>query len=264
VTPAPLASVRWLAMQLLIASAALTATACDDSGAAKSPSPQVIQTAESISRRVSIAAPFSTTPEKDDADREQPITLAARVFGSGSTGVILIHERPADQTSWFPLAAQLANTGTFTVLTFDFRGFGGSPGEKEFDRFDTDIYAAYAYMHDTLGITRIFLVGASTGGTAALMVAARVPVAGVVSLSAEAQYQTLDALAAVPSIAAPKLFIASKKDAPAARSETLLWDAAQEPKQEQIYEGNAHGMNIFATANGGDLERRITDFLTAN
>lgn len=243
---------------------ALTAMACSDSTSSSAPPTEVIATAESQSRGVRIGAAFSTTPEADDQGRAAPIVLDGHVFGSGPTGVILAHQRPLDQTSWFPFATKLAQTGEFTVLTFDFRGVGDSTGQKEPDRLDTDLFAAYSYMRDQLGMTKIFLVGASIGGTAALTLAARMPVAGVVSISAPAQYLVLDALAAVPDVTAPKLFLASDGDVPAKRSEEDLWNAAADPKDRELYDGNAHGTEIFAGPNGPALERRLLAFLSDN
>lgn len=228
------------------------------------PSPEAIATAESVSRDITIGAPYSTTPETEDAGRDTPIVLDGRVFGHGPTGVILAHMRPADQTAWFPFATMLAATGQFTVMTFDFRGFGDSTGEKEFDRIDTDLDAAYAYMRVTLGQSKVFLVGASMGGTASLVLAAREQVAGVVSISAQDQFLALDAASAVPAIAAPKLFVTSKNDVPADRSQMEFWDAAAEPKEQYVYDGAAHGTDLFAAPTGADLTRRLIAFLTSH
>jgi len=216
-----------------------------------------------VSRTIAITAPFSTTPVNGDDD-EDPIVLDARVFGDGETGVILAHMRPADQSSWFPFATELAGTGRFTILTFDFRGYGESTGEQNFDRVDTDLEAAYRYMRDTLGIARIFLVGASMGGTASLVVAARAPVDGVVSISSPAQFPPLDALESVGEIAAPKLFITAKDDVPAFRSQEELWELAREPKQQQIYEGDAHGTDLLDSPAAASLKAQVIAFLTSN
>ena len=57
------------------------------------------------------------------------VTLEGRLFGDGSTGVVLSHMRPADQRSWFAFANRLADEG-YLVLTYDFRGYcpGGEGG----------------------------------------------------------------------------------------------------------------------------------------
>ncbi len=241
-----------------------TGGACGDERTAAEPSPAVVETALASSRPVSISSTYSTTPVAEDEGRDVAIVLDGRVFGSGRTGVILSHMRPADQTSWYPFALRLAGTGDYTVLTFDFRGYGSSTGDKEFDRVDTDLMAALRYMQGDLGLDRIFLVGASMGGTAALLVSASEPVAGVVSISAPAQYQLLDALATLPRIRAPKLFITSEDDVPAQRSQEQFWAEASNPKEQEIYPGDAHGTDILASPIGPQVEQRLLDFLTSH
>lgn len=242
--------------------AALLTAACADDTVAKPPA-DAIQTAESVSREVHISGAFSSTPVDGDIDRT-PVSLDAHVFGSGPTGVILAHMRPADQTSWFPFATRLARSGDFTVLTFDFRGFGASAGDKAFDRMDTDLASAYTYMRDTLHISKVFLVGASIGGTASLVVGARVPVAGVVSISSPAQFENMDALAATSRIAAPKLFIASMDDVSAQRSLDALVTVAGDATDQQVYEGDAHGTDLLEGPHASELEQRLIAFLTRN
>jgi alpha/beta superfamily hydrolase len=247
------------ALLVLVASCAIS---CGEA-TTSAPPPEVVATAESNSRVVSIDVPIAaTTPGGPEAEPEA-VSLAGHVFGTGTVGVILAHMRPADQTAWFPFALRLAATGKFTVLTFDFRGFGDSAGEKDFDLLDTDLAAAYQYVLDDLKIEEVFLVGASMGGTASLVVSSDVHVAGVVSISSAAQFQTLDALGAVASISAPKLFISSEDDVPAARSEEQLWLSAAEPKDHEIYSGDAHGTDLFVGIHQVELEQRILNFLTS-
>jgi pimeloyl-ACP methyl ester carboxylesterase len=252
--PAPRLSAIVLATITVLAS-----TACGDP-ATSTPSPEVIATAESVARTVNFTAPPSTTPEKGD-DEKEDVVLDARVFGSGPTGVILAHMRPSDQTSWFPFATELARTGDYTVMTFDFRGYGESTGDKQFDRIDTDLEAAFGYMRESLSIDKIFVIGASMGGTAALVVGERLPVAGIVSISSPSQFPPLDAEMTVGGITAPKLFVTSEDDVPASRSQERFWELAQEPKEQEIYEGDAHGTDIFNSPNGDALEQRLMRFL---
>ena len=255
---------RILLLAAIASIAAALTGACGDGSTTASPSPAAIETAEAMSRKVSFPADYSTTPVPADADRDEAIELQGRVFGDGPTGVILAHMRPADQSSWFPFATKLAATGEYTILTFDFRGYNGSTGEKEFDRVDTDLTAALHYMRDDLGIDKVFLVGASMGGTAALLVAAREPVAGIVSISSPARYQLLDALNTVSLITSPKLFITSEDDVPAQLSEEQLWVQAIEPKDRETFAGDAHGTDLFAAPVGSAFERRLMDFLSSH
>lgn len=242
--------------------AAMFLGACSEEPPDRPPA-SVVGTAEALSRDVRIAAFASETPESGDVAARTPVALDARVFGSGPTGVILVHMRPVDQVAWYPLAVQLAATRLYTVMTFDFRGYGASTGEKDFESAEADVASAYAYMRDTLHRSRIFLVGASVGATAMLVVAAGVPVAGVVSVSALARFEGLDALAAVPRITAPELFIASSGDVPARRGLDRMVAAAGSGAEEQLYDGNAHGTDLFAGPHAAALSTRIADFLAS-
>ena len=252
---------RVFACVIAVALLALLA-ACDASTGAE-PSPAAIATAESVSRPVSITSTAANMPNAGGGDSED-VTLGAHVFGHGATGVILAHMRPADQTAWFPFAAMLAATRRYTVLTFDFRGFGESSGDKDFDAVDVDLTAAYDYMRQQLNIEKVFLVGASMGGTASLVVGARVPVAGVVSVSSPGEFPPLDAVAAVRQLKAPKLFITSKDDVPQARSQEEMFAAAPEPKDQQVYDGDAHGTDLLQSPHASAVEQRITAFLDAH
>ncbi|HZP58093.1 MAG TPA: alpha/beta hydrolase [Dehalococcoidia bacterium] len=251
-----------LALALCALALPLLLAACSEAKPA-TPSPEVIETAESGSRPVTIQSTYSTTPEKGDEDKE-PIVLSGRLFGSGPTGVILAHMRPADQTAWFPYATQLAQTGRYTVLTFDFRGYNDSTGDKQFDRVDTDLTAAYEYMRDALGFRKIFLVGASMGGTASIVVGTRVPVAGVVSISSPGVFPPLDAVEAVKDLTVPKLFITSKDDVPQEKSQEEFWAAAPDPKEQEVYDGDAHGTDLFQSPHADEVSARVTAFLDAH
>jgi pimeloyl-ACP methyl ester carboxylesterase len=248
--------------RLVVVAAAFTFLACGDTSPSQ-PSPEAIETAQSVSDPVTISAPYSTTPEAG-GDDEDPVALNGRVFGDGPVGVILAHMRPADQTAWFPFATDLAATGEFTVLTFDFRGYGDSTGDKQFDRIDTDLAAAVRFMRETLDIDEMFLVGASMGGTASLVVGAREPVAGVVSISSPAEFPPFDATETVPDITAPKLFITAEDDVPQARSQEALWEVAEEPKEQYVFSGSAHGTDLFSSEHADAVSSLVLDFLVSN
>lgn len=194
---------------------------------------------------------------------EDEIVLNGHLFGAqNEVVVILSHMRPNDQTAWFSFAQELAEEG-YAALTFDFRGYGETGGDKDFDRLDEDLSAAVRYMRDR-GKRQIFLVGASMGGTASLVVAAQREVAGVVAVSAPAQFEDQDALSAVPGVTVPKLFLASEDDTAALISLEELLAAAGEPKGSQIYTGSAHGTNLFQrdqSEHAAAVRERIFQFL---
>ena len=187
------------------------------------------------------------------------ISLSGHLYGQGTRGVVLAHMYPADQTSWTSFAERLASEG-YTTLTFDFRGYGQSGGEKEIALIHQDVVAALQFLQ-IRGAEQVFLVGASMGGTASLMVARDQKVAGVVTLSAPVAFQGLDASEAVGQITAPKLFIAGTGDTSAARFLEKLFQEASEPKDSLLVDSDAHGTNLLGTPQGA-VERAILDFLT--
>ena len=138
---------------------------------------------------------------------EDGIQLSGHLFGSGEVGVVLSHMRPADQESWWPFARVLKDKG-YQVIAYDFRGYRDSLGEVDLDNIDKDVQAAVDFLRSK-GVSKVFLIGASMGGTASLKVASLEDVDGVVTLSAPSMSEGLDAREDVTVISAPKLFMAA-------------------------------------------------------
>jgi pimeloyl-ACP methyl ester carboxylesterase len=169
---------------------------------------------------------------------------------------------PADQKSWFPLARKLARKG-YHAMTFDFRGYGESGGEKVISEIDRDLEGAYRFLGPK--VKKVFLVGASMGGTAAIRIAAENPTAGVVSLSAPRAFRGLDASEAVQKLAVPCLFVAGEQDGYAARAAREFSKAANTPKRLLlIVQGPEHGTHLFDGPSGAKVEEAILDFLNNN
>ena len=99
--------------------------------------------------------------------------------------------RPADQESWWPFARVLKDKG-YQVLAYDFRGYRDSQGELDIDNIDKDVQAALDFMKSE-GVSKVFLIGASMGGTASLKIASGEEVTGVITLSAPPAFEGLDA-----------------------------------------------------------------------
>ena len=186
------------------------------------------------------------------------VKLGGHAFGSGSSGVVLSHMYPADQTSWFATAAQLASKG-YLVLTFDFRGYGESSGSRQIDHIDKDVEAAVTQI-ESLGATAVALVGASMGGTADLIVAARRPVAAVATLSAPVEFEGLSARQAVADVEAPKLFLAAEDDVGAAGAQEL-YGLAPDPKEIKILPGGDHGTALLTGSSADEVRALLFSFL---
>lgn len=202
--------------------------------------------------------PASATPYSFVA--EDGLTLQGHLFGSGPVAVILAHAFNKDESSWYPLADDLARRG-FQVLTFNFRGFTGSQGTKDATKLDLDVAAAVKAMREQQGAMAVFLVGASLGGTASLKVAARERVAGVVTLSALMESRGLAVDQDVPRITAPKLFLASQRDTSASQSARDFTGLAQEPKQTIYRTGDSHGADMLKGDQGSPVKQAILQFL---
>jgi pimeloyl-ACP methyl ester carboxylesterase len=230
----------------------IAAGACDDGGGGSS----------SVATQ---APPVTVSDETQNvgipvAEDDGFVTLRGHLFGpNNTTGVILTHMRPNDQRDWFEFAEELADNG-YAALTFDFRGYGETGGEQDFEKLDDDVLEAVRYMYEDRGMDQVFIVGASMGGTAGLVAAAERPVEGVVGISPPAEFEGLNAIDAVSSIPDPKLLIAAEDDTEAIGFQDLV-DAASDPIETQTYTGNAHGTNLLQSEHGPALRARILQFL---
>jgi pimeloyl-ACP methyl ester carboxylesterase len=171
------------------------------------------------------------------------VQLVGHLDGARGPGIVFAHSRRTDQRSWRAFADETAAAG-FRTLTFDFRGYGESGGEQDVGTVDRDLEGAYRYLVGRK-IRPIFLVGASMGGTAVLLVGARVPVAGIATLSAPLTLGDLDATPVLPSLQGAKLFVAAEGDAAAAAALKLVSERAPDPKIMRVLPGNAHGMDLM-------------------
>jgi pimeloyl-ACP methyl ester carboxylesterase len=173
--------------------------------------------------------------------------LEAALVGDGELGVVLGHQLRRDYCSWVPFAKQLAERHVRS-LAINFVSI--SP--------DADMVAASRELRRR-GANRIILVGASMGGTAALVAAAKVDVDGVAALSAPRQYGGLDALPSVRRLGVPALFLAGRRDTEFARDARLLYRAMKSrDKALVVTTGSEHGTDLLQDPKA---ERALLDFL---
>src|SRR3954454_16527526 len=165
------------------------------------------------------AAPCGDKDEPSPAIRfrtSDGVMLSGAVAGAGPVGAVLIHEYPLDLCGWWPYARYLAGHGVH-VLLFDLRCFGRSGCGHGRGHATTDVAAAMAELRRR-GARRIALVGASMGGTIAVVAAARLHPAAMVDLSGERDTTGLtpgidaDAGAAAHGVTAPALFAVARGD----------------------------------------------------
>ncbi len=198
------------------------------------------------------------------------VHLAGRLFGpDGATaGVVLAHMQPADQSSWFDFADQLAAMG-YRTLTFDFRGYcpggdaGCSQGDKDVSAIWQDVAGAVGFLR-TEGVRRIGLVGASMGGTASLIYASQSgsDIDAVVTLSAPAAIEGLTAGPDVlQTVGAAKLFLAGNVDGNAAATAQAFFAETLQPKRVEILTTADHGTDILEGNQAENARTLITNWL---
>jgi len=211
----------------------ITACASDDGPPEVDPLTAFISEGDAKALGVDEIVRFRTEDSED---------LWGSVFGSGEIAVILTHMRGRDQTSWFPFARFIAESG-YKVFTFDFRGYGKSTGIKD-TRMDRDLEAAIAYMR-AKGAQQVVLIGASMGGTAVIELASESQVQGVAALSPPAEFGRINALTAVESMVIPLLLIVSENDYQY-YSDARKIESAAAATQFLVVEGQQHGTNMIA------------------
>jgi alpha-beta hydrolase superfamily lysophospholipase len=180
--------------------------------------------------------------------------LVGHRFGKGTTAVILTHQSEGDLCDWLPYARRLASKGYF-VFPIDFRGYGFSdvPAAGPY-RYTQDIAAAASALRK-LGKRKIFVVGASMGGIAAVVAGANVspPLAGVVSVSAPARYRGMDGVKAGARLRVPVLYLAALADDNAGYdfsqdAKALHRAAISRDKRLELLPGRAHGIGLMASS----------------
>ena len=104
------------------------------------------------------------------------VTLCGRLYGAGQPSVVLSHMQPTDQESWAGFAETAAREG-YTALTFNFRGYDPSGGDREISKLDVDVEAAVDFSagpgrqgnlpdrreHGGRGVGQVRVAGGSAG-----------------------------------------------------------------------------------------------------
>jgi dienelactone hydrolase len=111
-----------------------------------------------------------------------------------------------------------------------------------------------------LGARSVFVIGASMGGTGAIAAAAQRDVAGVITLSAPADFQGADAERAAALARTGLLLIAAEGDAPYNAHAELIRTSAGGFADVAIYPGNKHGTDLFLD-HSESLTQAILEFL---
>jgi uncharacterized protein len=100
---------------------------------------------------------------------------------SNDMTVLVANGNAGDRSLRAPLARALAREG-FGVLLFDYRGYGGNPGDPSEDGLAHDVRAAYRFLVENKGVARRQLVyfGESLGAAVVTELSTEHPPAGLV------------------------------------------------------------------------------------
>jgi pimeloyl-ACP methyl ester carboxylesterase len=192
------------------------------------------------------------------------VRIAGRVFGEGSVGVVLGHSIDGDQAEWWNVAEVIADAG-HAALAIDFRGYcpgneAGCSGDGSTADAWRDLLAGARFLRER-GVRDIVLIGASMGGTAAILAAAhaRPNVSGVITLSSPTDCCGMDVTrSTVGAVAAPMLSIAGRFDGEAPLSAKAFARWAGPSGQAVILATGEHGTDLFGLATP-QVERRTTE-----
>jgi pimeloyl-ACP methyl ester carboxylesterase len=182
------------------------------------------------------------------------VNLVGRRYGEGTTAIVCSHQRQSSKADFAAAGPVLAAEG-FMVLAYDNRGDGESEQGLPADQ-GLDLLSAIELVR-ARGAEKVVLLGASRGGTLSLDAATQTDVDAIVTLSSPPPD---DGPAAVAAVTAPSLYVNSENDR-FADSTQEMFEAANQPKEIEIYPGGNHGVALFDSEPG--LIDRIVAFISA-
>jgi uncharacterized protein len=178
------------------------------------------------------------------------VRLYAIEAGEGNTGVVLAHQGRSDLCEELPYAKTLVAAG-LRVLAFDFRNNGHSAyPTKNALAYRRDFAAAIKQLRRD-GARRVFLIGASMGGAAAVQNSGGLPLTGVVSLSGTRLWSGFGINKPGPrALRAPFLYVGTKSDwrAPLNEARSIVRSAGSRDKRSLFYRGSLHGWQLVQDA----------------
>ncbi len=181
--------------------------------------------------------------------------------------ILFSHGNAEDIGSIDSFAENIRNSG-FSVLTYDYRGYGTSEGSPSEKNSYADIQAAYEYLVNTKQVSpdRIILHGRSLGGGPSTELASKNKVAGLILESTFTSagrvltnfrlfpFDIFDNLSKLQNVTCPVLVIHGKKDKTISfqQGETLF-NSAHSPKKYLWLDEAGHN-NVFSVGRDAYLD----------
>jgi hypothetical protein len=158
-----------------------------------------------------------------------PDGSAARQWGDGPYGLVLVHDADRDAASWDAPAQQLAEEG-MTVVAVE-------------EDTAAAVEAAIEHLH-AAGVERVAVLAAGSGADAALAVGRDDPqlIDQLIALSADGDATELGVF--------PKLFVASDGEAAAAEAERMVDEAPGDWNALYLAPGGDSGQAILSGSGG--------------
>ncbi|MFE6967529.1 alpha/beta hydrolase family protein [Agromyces sp. NPDC057679] len=192
------------------------------------------------------------------------------VAGEGTTTAIFAHQRNQDECGFWPYASTLAEQGV-QVLLVNSCGYGETECPRDANHVVDDgadaILAAADWAREQ-GAERVVVVGASMGGTAAVVAGGRDGgtgvLDGVVDLSGPLAFRGYDSMDDAPDLTAPLLLAVAPGDTSVDAGELQqLAGATASDDITIVTDGVGHGWAMLTTGTGfNDFADRVTAFVT--
>lgn len=183
-------------------------------------------------------------------------TVTTAVLGDGPSAVVLANESAARLCQWFPFATTLAAAG-YRVVLWDYER-GTTLAQDQAAAVVASVRADHA--------DHVLLMGASQGAKVMLVTASMVtpPVAGVVSLSAEAVLDSGTQVAGeVTGLRSPALLVTATEDryGSATAGPDILRAIPGPDKRLLTVPGTDHGVQLLSGPSAATVTPAVLDFL---
>jgi abhydrolase domain-containing protein 17 len=220
---------------------------------------------------------YKDNPEILKLNTEDGVQISA-IYLSNPNAIYTIlysHGNAEDIGDILPELKQIRDWG-FSILAYDYHGYGASQGNPSEENIYKDIDTAYEYLTMKLGIpaNHIISFGHSIGGGPAVDLAYRRPIAGLIMESTfTTAFRVMTRIPILPfdkfrnnekikRVKCPVLVIHGKEDQiiPVWHGEKL-YESANEPKQIRIIEEAGH--NDIMMAGGKVYKETLQEFISS-